>query len=276
MSEKSTENTAPAAAAVTPALLDSLADRGWAAIERVELDGWSLRFSSGVTNRANSVLPSRSVTTMSIAEAVDAVEREYAARELPAVFQLSEAAPYGIAEALVARGYVEQSPTAVLVASAEKVMAQTGSSRIEISDFPSEAWLELWWSVDGRGGVAEREIARRILTGTPALYGTLHAPTGASRVASGDASRDAGGGPSCVARLALVDDWGGLFSLATHPAARRRGFARELVEALRAEAWRGGVSRLWLQVMADNTAGLALHRGLGFAQASSYSYWSHP
>src|ERR1700712_229375 len=106
MSEKSTENTAPAAAAVTPALLDSLADRGWPAIERVELDGWSLRFSSGVTNRANSVLPSRSVTTMSIAEAVDAVEREYAARELPAVFQLSEAAHHGLAEELAARGYI--------------------------------------------------------------------------------------------------------------------------------------------------------------------------
>jgi GNAT superfamily N-acetyltransferase len=268
MSEKSTENTAPAAADVTPALLDSLADRGWPAIERVELDGWSLRFSSGVTNRANSVLPSRPVTTMSIADAVDAVEREYAARELPAVFQLSEGAQYGLAEGLAARGYVEHSPTAVLVASAEKVMGPTGSSPIEISDSPSEAWLDLWWSVDGRGGDAERETARRILTGTPALYGTLHA--------TDEAGGDAGGRPSCVARLALVDDWGGLFSLATHPAARRRGFARELVEALRAEARRRGVSRLWLQVMADNQAGLALYRELGFVQASSYSYWSTP
>jgi hypothetical protein len=28
--------------------------------------------------------------------------------------------------------------------------------------------------------------------------------------------------------------------------------------------------------MADNQAGLALYSELGFAQASSYSYWSHP
>jgi ribosomal protein S18 acetylase RimI-like enzyme len=266
MSEDFTENRLGAASGATPALLDSLADRGWPAIERIDREGWTLRFSSGVTNRANSVLPSASVTSSSVdfSVAVDAAEREYAARGLPTVFQLSEAAPDGLAEELAASGYVEHSHTAVMVASANAVAGPSGSDRIVITDLPGDAWLDLWWSVDGRGGDAERETARRILTGTPALYGALH-PAG-----------DASGRPSCVARLALVDDWGGLFAVATHPDARRRGFAREVIEALRAEARQRGIRKLWLQVMADNRAALRLYEGLGFVAASSYSYWSQP
>ncbi|MFF1573361.1 GNAT family N-acetyltransferase [Leifsonia sp. NPDC058292] len=251
-------------AGVTPALLDDLADRGWPAVQRTEVDGWSLRFSSGVTNRANSALPSQPVPD--IGATVDAVEREYARRDLPAVFQVSEATPAGVAEHLIARGYAQHSATGIMVAAIDDVLAAGTtpapalwkSPRVDVSDAPDDAWLDLWWSVDGRGDDAAKSVAREILTGGPALYAAVPAP----------------GTPEAVARLALVGEWGGLFAVATHPLARRRGRARAAILALASAAQSYGIGKLWLQVMADNTAAIRLYDGLGFERASSYVYFT--
>ena len=36
-------------------------------------------------------------------------------------------------------------------------------NRLLEEERPDEAWLDAWWSVDGRGGSAELDAARRIL-----------------------------------------------------------------------------------------------------------------
>jgi ribosomal protein S18 acetylase RimI-like enzyme len=60
------------------------------------------------------------------------------------------------------------------------------------------------------------------------------------------------------------------------PAARRAGRARQLILALAAAAESRGARRLWLQVLAENTAAAALYRSLGFERASRYGYWRAP
>jgi ribosomal protein S18 acetylase RimI-like enzyme len=237
------------------ATLDRLADRGWPALEREPLGAWTLRASSGVTNRANSVLTAGPVADPDAA--VDAAERWYAARSLPAVFQVSPASPPGFGALLAARGYREHSPTDVLVAERGE-LPPVAAHGIRIDDEPGEGWIDTWWSVDGRGGDAERAVAARILTGGPALYAS-----------AGDAAA-----PDAVARLAVVDGWGGLYAVATRPEARRRGLARALAGALATAAAGHGVERLWLQVLAGNAAAHALYASLGFRRVSGYAYWS--
>ena len=56
-----------------------------------------------------------------------------------------------------------------------------------------------------------------------------------------------------------------ILSLGTHPGTRRRGLARALLHAARAEAHRRGAGRMFLEVAGDNTAALALYREAGFA-----------
>lgn len=255
-----------------PGLLDRLADRGWPALERAPLDGWTLRAAGGVTNRANSVLTAGQVADLP--RAVEAAERWYAERGLPAVFQVSPATPAGLAHELTRRGYREHSRTLVLVgdratvaqaAVAQAAVAQAAVARpasavgagIAVSSAPPPGWLDTWWSVDGRGGAAERATAGRILAGGPALY----------------AWAGAADAPEAVARLAVADDWGGLYAVATLPAARRRGLARALAGALATAAEAHGITRLWLQVLAANTGAIALYESLGFVPASGYSYW---
>ena len=242
-----------------PAALDRLADRGWPALEREALQGWTLRASAGVTNRANSVLTAGAVED--VAAAVVEAERWYATRSLPAVFQTSPASPASLAEVLADRGYREHSVTDILVADRDDVAeGWTEAVEVHLAESPSAAWLDTWWSVDGRGGAAEREVVRRILTGGPALYAS-----------HGDPSA-----PDAVARLAVVGEWGGLYAVATRPEARRRGLARDLARALAHAASAPGVTALWLQVVAENAAAHALYASLGFRRASGYSYWSRP
>jgi len=240
--------------------LDHLADRGWPALEREGLGGWVLRASAGVTNRANSVLTAGNVDD--VPAAVDRAERWYADRSLAAAFQLSPASPSGLDDLLARRGYREHARTDILVADRAEVAASGGPIDVcpGISGRPDDAWLDTWWSVDGRGGDSERDIAARILSGGPALY-----------AGAGDAEA-----PDAVARLALVGEWGGLYAVATRPSARRRGLARALAVALARRSAEHGVHRVWLQVLAGNTAAHALYASLGFRRASGYAYWSPP
>jgi ribosomal protein S18 acetylase RimI-like enzyme len=53
-------------------------------------------------------------------------------------------------------------------------------------------------------------------------------------------------------------------SLGVHPAARRRGVARRLIEAALAFARRHACTRLTLEVRRDNGAAVALYRAAGF------------
>lgn len=265
--------------AVEPGLLDALADRGWPALERESWHDWSFRFSGGVTDRANSVLPSGVVPD--VREAVDAAEAAYAERGLRTRFQLSPATDPRVADEVRRRGYEEHSPTRILVAGsravAERGMARDSSDEgmVTIADTPDRAWMDVWWSVDGRGGASEREVAARILAGGPGLYASLSAPASLAAPASIAAPASASA-TVAVARLALVGDWGGLFAVATSPDTRRRGFARRLIVELAAEARDRGIPNLWLQVTAANTAALRLYAELGFAPASSYAYWAAP
>src|SRR3954449_9713788 len=84
--------------------LEAVAYEFWRAPEVAELDGWRLRFAHGITGRANSVWPNGD-GTMPLAEKIERAEAWYRERGLATLFQLTEAAPAGLEEALVARGY---------------------------------------------------------------------------------------------------------------------------------------------------------------------------
>jgi ribosomal protein S18 acetylase RimI-like enzyme len=263
----------------------SLADRGWPALERVDVGGWTARFAGGVTKRANSVHPAGPIEHPALDAAVAVAEDAYRDRGLVPVFQLGDG-DAALHELLSARGYLAQSETLVLAAGVDAVLTGAGSRRVEQSEdapvfVPSGAsvfvpsapgasvsvgeklddeWLDLWWSVDGRGGHAEREVARRIMTGVRSLYAT--------------ASDDAG--VASVARLALVRErghgWGGLYAVATRPDARRRGLALAVIRTLASAGRQQGVESLWLQVLADNEAALSMYAALGFRRVASYRY----
>lgn len=74
-------------------------------------------------------------------------------------------------------------------------------------------------------------------------------------------------GPCAVLAAWTAADEAEILTLAVTPAARRRGFGRDLVAAAIAEAGRRGARGMFLEVAADNHGARALYEALGFRQA---------
>src|SRR4051794_18468009 len=119
--------------------LEAVGAELWVAPEVEELDGWRLRFAHGVTGRANSVLPNAG--TSSLEEKVDRVEAWYAARGLPARYQITAAAQDGLVDALETRGYAQAGvSTSVEIAP----LTQTEAADVSLAAAPDTQWIELW------------------------------------------------------------------------------------------------------------------------------------
>ena len=273
--ESSPEGSPEAYSETIPGL-EALMDAAWPAAEREESGGWVLRAASGVTQRANSVWP-RDLGGDDPHRQLAALREArlwYRKRRLPLIFQIFDGPRQAALQAVLDdEGFTRQSETLVLVrrSGAEPWADSTVDSgvpdpAVEISSEPSAEWLDLWWSVDGRGGDDELAVARRILAGCPALYALV---------------RDDGGAPAAVARLALPGTgsagptgptWGGLFCMATRPDARRLGYGGRVVRALLREGGARGVTGYWLLVMASNAGARSLYAHAGFREAGRYLY----
>lgn len=248
--------------ATEPGLLEELMDRAWPAPESEELHGWMMRAAGGVTQRANSVWPRGTAEDPELA--LNAAALWYRMRRLPLIFQVFDG-PRNAAlhDVLDAARFTRQSETLVMGRTSAGIPSLQDAG-VEITAEPSEEWLSLWWSVDGRGGDPELVIARRILAVCPSLYALV---------------RDDDGVPAAVGRLALpagAAGWGGVYCMASGREHRRQGYARRILDALLAAGAGQGVGNFWLMVTAANTGARALYEGAGFAEQGRYCYRQAP
>ncbi|MBT2531459.1 GNAT family N-acetyltransferase [Arthrobacter sp. ISL-48] len=237
---------------------EALMDAAWPAPERYDTGEWVLRAADGVTQRANSVWP-RTEPRDTVAAVRDAASW-YRSRRLPSIYQITDTPGNAALNALLdTQGYTRQSETLIMgrATAAATAPPATAQGVAELADLPTDEWLDLWWSVDGRGGPEELETARRILTGCPSLYALVRSDDGV---------------PAAVGRLALVDGHGGIYCMATRAAVRRRGFAGLVLQSLINGAAAAGTDRLWLLVMASNEGARALYAKAGFGETGRYSY----
>ena len=248
--------------------LEALMDSAWPATERFEAGGWVFRAASGVTQRANSVwlrepggdphaLPA--AQPAALPAALRGARLWYRTRRLPLIFQVfDDPRSEPLNTLLDAEGFTRQSETLVLVGDGLGP-APASPDGVELSTEPSGEWLRLWWSVDGRGDDAALQVARRILTGCPALYALV---------------RDDDGAPAAVGRLAVPrgDRRGGLYCMATRPDVRRQGYAGRVLRALIGEGNRLGLAGYWLLVTAANTGAQELYARAGFQESGRYLY----
>lgn len=236
-------------------------DAAWPALESSTVDGWVLRSAGGVTQRANSIWPAAETTNE--AASLRHAEDWYAQHRQPVIFQLTHRPENAALELFLdGRGYSRQSETIVMTAesSLARSPAPSGTS-VTLTDTASGEWLDLWWSVDGRGGDAEKQVAQAILSGAPSLYAT---------------ARNSAGDVVGTGRLSLVDGWGGIYGMATHPDFRRQGVAGAVLAALLEHASAVGVTNMWLMVTNANTGAQELYRRAGFSDVGCYHYRQAP
>ena len=215
-------------------------------------DGWLLRLQPGKAKRprsVNAVYPS----LLPIDAKIDYCERVYGAARLPALFRITPfCQPGTLEQSLEARGYgrfdttsVESAPIPAAVPHIE------GAGVMNLA-----AWVEAVGEL--RGSTPEHRAAHLArLQGMPLAVRGVAVEEGGRVVATG---------------LTIVeDDCAGLFDIATHEQARRRGHGRKVVGALLRTASELGARHAYLQVAADNEPARQLYRQFGFEER--YQYW---
>jgi len=247
--------------------LERVAALGWRPLESASLGGWTLRASEGFTGRGNSVLP-LGEPGLPLDEALDTVREWYAARGLPALFQLPLPASQALDAALDRRGWTAFNHTLVKTAAARSVLdrpdgtdsagsAGPGDLRVGVSERLDADWLAAYHY---RGSELPA-VAPRLLT---------------SAAVQGFAAVRQGGRMLAIGRGALGEGWLGITGMEVVPGARRRGLGSRVVRELCAWALERGAGQVYLQVAEDNAPARALYETLGFAVHHAYHYRRQP
>ncbi len=288
--------------------LEDIAADGWQALEQqplvpgLEGPGWRLRAAQGFTGRANSVL-ALGDPGLPLDDAVDQVERWYAARGLPPRFAVPWPLSVRRLEAdgeltgvdtdfdrmLAGRGYRLAAPTLVLTGAAREVaVAATpvggAPAGVRLDDRPDDGWLGVYHY---RGQPlppvaralllsAPQQVFASLLVASPLVTSSGDTDDGVAdgRVTDGDLTdgQVADGHVAAVARGSSSRGWTGITAMEVAPAHRRQGLARRLIGALATWALDRGDQAMYLQVAQGNTGARRLYDSVGFAPHHGYHY----
>lgn len=249
------------------ALIETLLG-GWRALSRLDVDGFAVQRSRGVTRRANSVVPLEPPTDPAALEAALArIEGLLAAAGEQPVFRLftGEGIDHEpVRSALAQRGHAPHAPVHVLHRGlADHRTAPDPRAAITVGS-PPAPWLEASWRLAPRAEDGARTTLRDLMAGTPAIYLALDDPAAGSRA------------PLAVGRAALVPHRrrtvAVLDQLAVDPEHRRQGLGGACVDSLLALARVQGADLALLEVESENTPARRLYRSAGFAPAGEYRY----
>lgn len=228
--------------------------RAWPAIETINIEGWLWRYTGGGSQRANSVSPLDFVGR-DVEAAMAECEWLYRARRSPVLFQMSDVCmPTDFDRQLEACGYRIREPVTTLSKPIAVARGVIGDD-IKISALPTPDWTSVYLSSISSD---RAKSAQAILTRVPqpCIFVTAYQ----------------NGVPVSVA-LGVVHDGVVIAEcVATIAAARRRGGARRVMEAL--EAWGGerGATAIGLQAVEANGAAQGLYGGLGYRLIGRYHY----
>ncbi len=224
------------------------------------LDGWRLRFNSGVTRRANSVLASGHGGRYTVEEKLEHARAFYARWDSNVRFQLNPSSqPSGLDEMLAERGYIKDGAVHVQTASVDDVLARMDEpqQRVRLEPAFNAPWYALYaetQGVDARKAEVRRAMFSRVPS--PAAYVLV----------------ELDGQPAAVGLGVLERGHVGVFNMATHPEFRRRGAATAVLRALAAWGRAQGAWVMYLQVAEENGGARSVYGRFGFRTLYQYHY----
>ncbi len=240
----------------------------WPARETEPLGDWLLRASGGYSARANSVLADGD-PGVPFGAAVQRVEAFYAERGLPPWAQVVVGSE--VHAAFEADGWVLARPgeadslfQLVSVSSALRVVRRslpTEAPPVAVTTRADAAWL-----ADDERSLSHGAAALEVLEGSAEVgFVSVTEPGSDKVVAKGRVARGTGAVPG-------DEDWAGVTNVWVSPDHRRLGLGTVVMEAMLSWAAERGVTTAYLQVRADNAAGLAAYGRLGFLTHHAYRY----
>lgn len=237
-----------------------LAHNAWVAKDNVLFKGWILRFSEGVTRRANSVLTLRYLGN-DVESDVKNVEELYTSRNLPTIFQIADHfEPKRLVEVLESQSYEKQGETVVMTKSIKKRHEKElntplqYTTELEVQDdwFHSFAKLSLSSSEKVLG---LKKIIGRITLGKIICY----AKEGTDTLGT---------------VLGIIDgDSIGIYNLIVHPERRRESIGENIMLKIVNWSMKNNIHTMYLAVEKENEGAIALYTKLGFKEKFGYRYF---
>ena len=238
----------------TPALewrVEEACLNAWPALREVLLDGWLLRFSKGLTRRANSANPLGPVSHADL----PACEALYRRAGLPTIFRVLTLIDASVDDRLADAGYTREGESCVLYGPLEEVEIARDAD-VRLLDHPASEWFAMMAALQTHSS-EQAAIYRRIV-------GQLAIP--AAFAALSDE-----GGTAALAYGALHNGLLCYESVITDSLHRRRGYSRRIITALAAWAKDRGAVGACLEVEAHNAPARALYSAVGL-QRELYRY----
>jgi N-acetylglutamate synthase len=232
----------------------------WPALRQVLLGGWVLRFSEGLTRRANSANPLRGPRDTG-GGLITACEALYQRRQLPTIFRLPSIIESDFDKRLDELGYAREGESCVRYGDLSD-MKMASDPGVQLLPRPTREWFAAMAALQKHGS-EQRRTYRRIVSAIalPAAFAALAADGQFVALAYG-AIHD---------RLLCYE------SVITNPRRQRRGYARRIITSLAAWAKDQGAEGACLEVEAHNTAALALYEGAGLkTELYRYHYRREP
>ncbi|NVM16751.1 MAG: GNAT family N-acetyltransferase [Candidatus Lokiarchaeota archaeon] len=236
----------------------------WPAEQYFFLNGWILRFTKGVTYRANSVIPIKYTgNSVLIENDIEIVENAYKSFNLPTIFTMHEHfEPKELDGILRNRGYVEQDRTNALLMQVKKLDLSHINNNFtyeiydeRVSDFSS--LLAKFTKRDRYQQEIIKEITSRIVV-----------PKKCFIIAKLEEQP--------IGTLMGVLNPHGYFYIAdvlVIPECRRQKIASSMLKTVIKEwAILNGAKNIWLQVELQNHNAMKLYRNLGMEKVYSYYY----
>ena len=215
----------------------------WPALREVLLDGWVLRFSEGLTRRANSANPLGPVSEVDLR----GCETLYRRLGLPTIIRVLSLIGPSVDDRLAIAGYTGEGESCVLYGPIEDIEAARDPD-VGLLDEPTPEWF-------GAMAVLQNHSSDQAAT-YRRIVGQLAIP------AAFAALSDEGG----IVALAYGALHNGLLcyeSVITDRLRRRRGWGRRIIKALAAWARDQGAVGVCLEVEAHNAPARALYDAIG-------------
>ena len=244
---------------------------GWRPLARLDVEGFALLRSRGITRRANSAVALEVPADRdALEQAVSRVEAlTQSAGAAPTFRILREHGPAAELDTLLeGRGYSAEGHSRILERALDPARLPAPHPQAVIrTGGLDEDWFDGAWRLAPREGEDARRTVRDIMAGSPAIQ--LSLPAGSDAVAA-------------VGRAALVETGRTSAAVLNHIAVaeehRRQGLGTAVVGSLLTLAAAQGADRALLEVETTDTgqAAARMYRGLGLRPLGAHHYRVRP
>lgn len=236
--------------------LEAVGFRAWPATSVHYSGTWAIRMTAAhPSKRLNSVNPLDPGDTHDIPARIEQVSQRFRAYGRVPCFRLSPLAPVELEDYLEGLGWKREDETIVMTASLDALDLSGEREQVSLEDIGRfvEASLII------------HDCPPELRPGFSELLDGIRPNKGMFLLEENGRA---------VSNVLCVQDgvMAGLFDVGTLPDARGKGHGRSIIGSTLKWAKALGAKTAWLQIEADNVAGMALYKHFGFQEAYRYAY----